>query len=82
MVLNALDLYEINHMFINAVRTNWDKSTYRKSECQYVKAYKAMIWLEEEKQAKFLEEFTRNDIRLVKNPEKKFNILCIKNEAS
>lgn len=69
--LTVLDSYEIDHMLINIVRASWKKDIYRKIESQYVQSYKAMIWLEEEKQAQFLKEFNRNDIRLIRNPEKK-----------
>lgn len=87
MLFSKLELiplasYEINPTFINTIRASWEKATYRKSESQYRQNYKAMIWLEEGEQAKFLKEFNRNDIRLIRNPEKKFNIFCIKNDAS
>lgn len=78
----ALDLYLINPFLVEPVRANWDKATYRKSESQYAQSYKAMIWLEEAEQAEFLKQYTRNDIRLTRDPEKKLNIFCLENDAS
>lgn len=82
---NKLHLYDINDSKFQKMQTEWSNGDFRgrKSQTDYVKTARAMLWFEEMEQSKALKKFNQKNVRLIRKKDEDGSIVfCFRNNVS
>lgn len=84
-MFNKLHPYDISYSKFQKMQTEWRNGEFRgrKSQTDYVKTARVMLWFEEMEQSKLLKKFNQENVRLIRKldeDEKPF--LCFRNDVN